>query len=367
MKRVCIVRRGYYPIFPHVRRDAETLRDTGSKVDVVCMRGPGQKTRESIDGVEVYRIPMGRTRKGPLSYIFEYCLFFLLTFVWLTALSLRHRYDAIEVNTMPDFLVFAALIPKLMGSKIVLYLFECMPELFEDTYKIPPTHPMVRMLRFVESRASRFADHVIYCGPGYRAIQEPRVGKPIKGTVVLNVPDEEVFYPRSLASQNGGSDKNRPFRVITHGSLLEKYGVQTLVRAVPALRESIPDLEVFVAGDGEYRQALEDESARLGVQDIVRFTGSLSAEDLADLISECDVGIVAIQHPYMLPSKLFEYMAMQTPVISSSIEFIRDFCNDGEVLLFAPDDDAELAQRINWMYQNAAERSNQVGRANSLY
>src|SRR5690606_35430551 len=111
----------------------------------------------------------------------------------LTFLMIRRRYRAVEVDTMPDALAFAALMPKLMGAKVVLYLFECMPELFMDTYGVSAKHPGVRLLKAIEKRASRFADHVVYCGPGYRSIQEPRAGKRVASSVVLNVPDTALF------------------------------------------------------------------------------------------------------------------------------------------------------------------------------
>ena len=364
--RVCILRRDYYPMLPHVRRNAETLVSEGFEVDVVCMKGPAQSMRETVNGVNVYRIPLTRRRLGRMYYMFEYLMFFLIAAAILTWFSVRRRYDAIEVDTMPDFLVFAALLPKLLGVRVVLYLFECMPELFEDTYKLSRRHPAVRLLRLIERQASRFADHVLYCGPGYRDIQLPRVGKPIQSTVVLNVPDELVFHTKNgNRVTNGRTDES--FRVITHGSLLEKYGIQTLIKAVPILKRRIPNLEVLIAGDGEYKSALKEMSNELGVQGIVKFTGLLPAERVAELISESNVGVVAIQHPYMLPSKLFEYMAVGIPTVSSSIDFIKSMCPNGEVSFFAPGDEAELAKQLISLYENPSKRLQIVEQADKMY
>ncbi|MFW6194930.1 MAG: glycosyltransferase, partial [Chloroflexota bacterium] len=297
MARICIVRQNYYPYAMdyHVQRDALTLIHDGHQVDVVCLRGPGQRMSETVDGVKVYRVPVRKTRGGIRRYLFEYGTFFLLTFLLLTFLMVRRRYQAVEVDTMPDALVFSALGPKLMGADVILYLFECMPELFMDTYGVSQNHPMTRLLRVMESRASRFADHVVYCGPGYRAIQEPRAGKQLETSVVLNVPDDALFMPEQVSPPRL-REAGEPFRVVTHGSLLEKYGVQTLVEASALLVGRIPNLEVLVAGDGEYRQELEELSRSTGADAVVRFVGMLPAQEIPQFISQADIGVVTIIH-----------------------------------------------------------------------
>lgn len=366
MPAICIVRRDYYPQCTHTRRDARALVNEGHQVDVVCKREPGQKTREQLDGVNIYRVPVAGARGGILGYMLEYSSFFLITFLILAGLTLRRRYSCIEVDTMPDFLVFTALAPKLLGAKVVLYFFECMPELFQHDYQISSSHPIIRLLRFIEIRAFRFADHVIYCGPGYRNIQEPRGGKPVPGTVVLNVPDESVLRPKT-----GSIAKARlpdaPFRIITHGSLLERYGVSTLIEAVPALSENIPNLEVLIVGDGEHRATLAALTKELEVGKIVKFTGWVQHEDLVDLIAGSDVGVSAFLNDCMLPTKLFEYMAVETPVVHSATKFTMDFCQGGEVAFFCPGDEGDLAQQLLWLYKHPEERLAMVERASKLY
>lgn len=366
MPRVCIVRRDYYPQSPHVHRDAQALVADGFQVDVVCLRGPEQKARERLDGVGIYRLPIAKRRAGLLRYLFEYLAFFLLTFVVLTVLSLRRRYRAVEVDSMPDFLIFAALTPKILGAKVVLYLFECMPELFEDSFGLSHKHPVVRLLRLIERYASRFADHVIYCGPGYRDIQESRAGKPMQSSVVLNVPVEDIFAPEKVTPPR--ADLNgEPLRIITHGSLLERYGISTIIRAVRLLAEEIPRLEVTIAGDDEQRGALEQETRELGVERLVTFTGRVPHEKVVDLIARADIGVAAFRPDWMLSNKLFEYLAMQRPVVHSATKFTMDFCQNDEVLFFTAGDERELAERLLWLYHNPKERLAMVTRASQLY
>ena len=129
-KRVCIVRYGYYPQDMLVRREAIALRDFGLDVDVLCLRGRGQLEKEDIDGLHVRRFSLSRSKGGIGRYLYEYLMFFVVTALTLALRHLRRPYASIQVNTMPDFLVFATLIPRLLGAKVTLQMYEPMPELW---------------------------------------------------------------------------------------------------------------------------------------------------------------------------------------------------------------------------------------------
>src|SRR2546426_10602737 len=66
----------------------------------------------------IFRLPIRRDRKrGRLAQLLEYFTSFLLTFLRLSQLHLKRRYDVVQIHNLPDFLVFAALIPRLMRSE----------------------------------------------------------------------------------------------------------------------------------------------------------------------------------------------------------------------------------------------------------
>ena len=130
MKRICIVRHGYFPADIRVRKEALALFDAGNLVDIICLRQDNEKKEEIYKGLHIYRIPVKRRRVGISRYLFEYIFFFFLATFKLCALYLKKRYDFIQVNTLPDFLVFVTIVPKLFGAKIILDLHEPSPELF---------------------------------------------------------------------------------------------------------------------------------------------------------------------------------------------------------------------------------------------
>jgi hypothetical protein len=109
--RVAIVRHSFYPSELNVKREAEALRDAGYDVDVICLRNPDEASSETIEGVNVYRLPVGHKRGKILRYLWEYNAFFALAATKLARLHRKNHYAAVQVNTMPDYLVFVALFP----------------------------------------------------------------------------------------------------------------------------------------------------------------------------------------------------------------------------------------------------------------
>ena len=115
--RVCIVRQGSFNDV-RVRKEALALLSKGYEVDLICVGKKNEKKRECRNGVNIYRILMKRSREGILRYLYEYLSFFCLVSIKLCLLYLRKRYDFIQVNTLPDFLVFATIIPKIFKAKV---------------------------------------------------------------------------------------------------------------------------------------------------------------------------------------------------------------------------------------------------------
>ncbi|MBE3567369.1 MAG: glycosyltransferase [Thermogemmatispora sp.] len=113
-----------------MRRLAEAARARGHLVDVICLRHGAEPPYEECNGVAVYRVPLDRGFGQPLPLTVLGWLRFLLLAAWtVTRLHFRKRYDVIQVHNMPDFLAFAALIPRLFGARVILEVQDASPEL----------------------------------------------------------------------------------------------------------------------------------------------------------------------------------------------------------------------------------------------
>ncbi len=268
MSKVCIVRRKYYPWQRNVRRDAEALIKAGYEVDVICIGYKGQHKHEVMNGVNIFRIILPYNRDNAFLVVYDYCLFFLLSFLKLSWFTLKKRYDVIEINTMPDFLVFITFFSRILGSKVVLYMFEDMPTLFMSSYHVGPKHIGTQILRFFEKWSAIYADHIIVSdGYHYKRTLESRGIPSQKITVILNVPDTEIFTSNSIS---GFTDKSH-FRLVIVSTLVKRYGVQTVIKAIPLITKQIPELMVDIVGEGEFRPELQRIVSRAKGRKICQF------------------------------------------------------------------------------------------------
>lgn len=365
-ERVCFIRMNYFPEEAHVRKNAEALTEAGYDVDIICLRQKGEKAREDRGRGRIYRLPLRHKRSGALRYLFEYAAFFTMAF-WLVAfLHLRKRYQIVETYNVPDVIVFVALVPRLLGAKLVHYMFEATPEMYADRFDLKPGGLVERWLRWMERVSVRFAHKSIVEGPyeremrGLRGVDVDRIG------VVMNVPEGHLFQPRAQGEVNGTSYGSVGCDIITHGSMLKRYGVQTLIRAMPRLCDEIPGLKLWVVGDGEHRQALEDLTMRLGMTKAVEFTGWVKHEEVSDYIGRCRIGIVPMLYN-QLPNKLFEYVAMGLPVVVGDVPSIRTAFGPETVQYYRTGDADELADRVLAVYRDSDAARAMAARAQETF
>ena len=364
MAKVCCVTHHYYPNHAHIRRDMDTLVEAGYDVDIICLRNKGQSSREEIDRVNVYRMPVQHKRQGILRYLAEYSAFFIFATLTLALLHLRKRYRVIEVNNMPDILVFTTLLPKLLGAKVILYVFDNVPEYFAFNHKLHVNHIAIRFLRFCERISCAYADCVIVTQSVAKQVLQSHGIQNSKMSVVLNVPNEGIFKP--LATSDN-TTRNQRFRLITHGSMIYNYGVQTIIRSIPLLVDQIPGLELKIVGEGEYLDKLISLAHELGVEDRVHFTGYVPHDEIPGMISQADVGIVAMLTDLMLPTKLFEYVAMTKPVVITDLPTMKAYFGEDCLTFYEPDNEHDLARCVIELYSQPSKAKSMALRAQELY
>ena len=132
-RRHCMVVFAYYPAGEtRVQREAEALVRSGFEVDVLCLHSPRNGTPPAavVNGVRVHRLPIARKYRGGglFRQFLEYLAFFFAVMFALIRLQRCRRYDVVQVHNLPDFLIFAAWFPRLLGARLILDLHDLMPE-----------------------------------------------------------------------------------------------------------------------------------------------------------------------------------------------------------------------------------------------
>jgi glycosyltransferase involved in cell wall biosynthesis len=365
MARVLLIRQGHVPYDPRVRRALEALVREGHEVDVISKRIPGQPTFERLPQVTIRRLWTLERKAGKLSYLLQYALFMVMA-AWLAAwLHLRRRYDMVQVHSLPDTLVFAAIVPRLLGARVVLDLMETMPEFFATRFGVAMDHGAVRTVSRAEQAAIRFADHVLTCNGEMRAAFVRRGAPARKITVILNSADEDLFDPRRFPPRPRTPGR---FVMVCHGTIEERYGHDTVVRAMALLRAEIPELRLTVFGDGSYRTDLRHLVRELDLEDRVWFSeGFVPVEEMVAGVADADVGVVAMKRDIFRDlthcNKMFDFIVMRRPQIVSRTAAVESHFDDDCFEMFASSDVEDLARAIRTLHASPERCRRLVERA----
>jgi len=361
-----------YEIDVRVRRKAEALVGAGYSVDVLALRSPKALKSYTLEGVNVRTIFLRKKRGSLARYAFEYLAFFLWSFVRVTLQMPSRRYAVIDVNTLPDFLVFAAVLGKWMGAKVVLDMHEITPEFYRSKYGIAENSWGVRLMKVLERMSFSFADHVITIND---PIQNLLVGRGLlreKSTVVMNAANEALFAScsKSSAALNAAAPP-KTFVMMYHGTLTRIYGLDIAIEAFALVIGDMPGAELWILGSGPEEEALHDLAHAREVASKVRFVGQVPPDEIPEWLSQCDMGILPIRRDEFLdfasPNKLPEFIIMGKAVSISRLKAIRHYFSESALAYFEPNNAGDLAKQMVRLYRDRELRARLAARAREEY
>jgi glycosyltransferase involved in cell wall biosynthesis len=373
-KRAVAVVYSSYPSDPRPRRAAEALIKEGATVELICLKETEEEAKhESFNGVDITRVPLKHRRGGKLGYLFQYGTFILLSGAILTRRALKNRYDLVHIHNMPDVLVFSALVPKLLGAKIILDFHDPMPELMMSIYGLQKGSSVVRILEVLEKWSLRFADAGLTVNEACRKIFSARSCPAEKITVVMNAPDEGIFQFREPTKPAlSEPEMAKPFVIMYHGSIVERHGLDLAVAALRKIRRSVPNAELRIYGRSTaFLEQVMDSVRNSELEQAVRYLGPKKLEQIAQAIRECDVGIIpnrrSIFTELNTPTRIFEYLSQGKPVIAPRALGILDYFGPRELVLFELGDVDDLATKIEYVFAHPEEMLRMVERGQEVY
>jgi glycosyltransferase involved in cell wall biosynthesis len=361
----------YYPLGEtRVQREALALVGAGYQVDVISLRKEGEPKCDRLDGVNIYRLPVGRHKgAGPIVHLLEYLTFFLLASAKVLSLHVRQRYCVVQSHNLPDFLVFVGLVPKLMGARLILDIHDLMPEFYAASFETDMASLPVRLLTIEEQLSCRFADRVIVVTENARQSLIGRGTPSTKVSVVMNVADSRIFY----RAPNGRppTPDTEQFNLIYHGTLTYRYGVDLLVRAVDQVRKRIPGVHLSILGAGELRDELEALITELDLHEHVYLSADvIEVTELPELIRQAHAGVVPNRSNLftdgLLPTKLMEYVALGVPAIAARTPTVESYFNEAMVEFFTPGDVEDLANTICRLHADNNRREALIERSDEF-
>jgi glycosyltransferase involved in cell wall biosynthesis len=343
-------------------REAKAMKAKGFDVDILCLRvNQDEKIFEVIDGLNVYKIQLRKfNEKSSIIYFVRLALFYIKSTFFLSTVGILRGYDIVHITSPPDIMVFSAIIPKLAGSRIILDIHDIGPELYMRKLNAGNDRWIIKLLRQIEKISSRFADHVITVTDIWKEKLSKRSVAPSKCTVLLNVPDGELFKPLSRKDNKLSNNINLYY----HGTLDEHFGVDTLIKAMPLIKKSIPRVRLNIYGGGRKYDDLISLAHQLEILDYVSFNDFVSFFKLPSILSEADLGIVPTKDSVFsdeaLSMKSLEYISLGIPIVISRTRAHSYYFKDDMVKYFKAGNHEDLAKSVIGIINNPEEQKRLV-------
>lgn len=273
---------------------------------------------ETLDGIRVLRVMTYLSaNKGFLGRILNY----LSYMVAATLLSTLVRGVDLVVSTSPQFFCGMAglWVARLKGRPWVLEIRDLWPESIIAVGAIR-SRRVIRLLEGLETFLYRQADHLVSVTHSFR---EHIMGRGVPGhriSVITNGADLEQFNPlpkENVEQLRLGLGLNGKFLASYIGTHGMAHGLDTVLEAARILQRR-EDICFLLVGDGADRDALLRKKQAMGLDNVLMMPQQ-PKETMPSFLAASDACMVLLKRNELfktvIPSKIFEAMAMERPVI----------------------------------------------------
>jgi len=344
-----------------VRREAEALVSLlDYQLTVITLKTDKVPNNYKLDGTNILEVNQSiYSGESKIKYILSYLEFFIRSFINCTKLFLRNQIDIVHVHNMPNFLVFAGIIPRIFGKKIILDIHDSVPETFSSKYK--SKFPLFfRFLCFEEYISCKVANKLICVNIPQQEILVKRGIPAKKFTILMNVPDPQIIDLSKIKNRSA-RNKDGKFKIVYHGTIAERLGIDLIIQSINSIKEELQNFEfhIFALLDGKTLK-LKKLSSDLGISDKIIFRNVIPMEQIPEELQHMDAGIIGNRKDsateLMLPVKLLEYNTLEIPVITPNLRTIKYYFSDEMVCFYEAEDVDSMAKAILFFYKDKAKR-----------
>ena len=324
--------------------------------------------RETRDGIDIIRVATYITANEGFARRSLGYLSFLVACVCVT--PFLPRADVL-VTTSPQFFNGLAGYPVRLLKRIpwVLEIRDLWPESVLAVGAVR-NRLLIRLLSALERFAYRNCDHIVPVTEAFRRYIVAKGIAPEKVSVVRNGVDLSLFSgaadPQELRACLGLEGKFVVSYVGTHGMA---HGLETVLNAAAQLR-SHANIAFVLVGDGAERQRLLGLREQLGLTNVTMLEQQ-PKERMPQIWAVSDASLVLLRKlplfETVIPSKIFESMAMGRPIILGVEGEAREIVEEGQAGLgIEPENSASLCAAILKLARNPA-LARQLGENGQAY
>ncbi|TDO03890.1 glycosyltransferase family 4 protein [Sunxiuqinia elliptica] len=355
-----------FPPDNRVEKEARSLIDNGFEVTIVCQTTNERPAYEYYQGIHVYRLKL-----SGLQYKLSAACLVVPSYFWLWKSFLRKLlkqkdYDIVHVHDLPLSIV-GYYIKKKYRLKLV-----CDQHEFYSNWIVHTAHYNTRIGKIVkwlspwenyERKYLNKADLVVTVENPLRSVYVEKVGiAPEKIICLPNMPSIKIFN-----SSNIDSSVQKRFRshfvLLYAGGMDILRGIDVAIRAIPYLKEEIPDILLLLVGNIRKPFAPVEMAEKLGVGEYVHLEGWSPVERLPSYIAASDLCFFTPpsnrdEINKTIATKIYQYMQLDKPVIVGRAKMMKDFVEEHQIGYSVNETNPkEFAQQVIYYHRTREEKA----------
>lgn len=351
---ILMVLEGEFPPDLRVGNEVSALIESGNEVHLICSTRKNLPAEDRLNGAYIHRYPVSNfIYKSSLgSLIFPFYFNFWRNHI--TRLFKKYNYEAIHIHDLP-LTKIGCEIKRKYRIPLILDLHENWPGLLKHALH---TRTLYGRLLFsynkwidYEKKMILEADVVI------TVIEEARDRIASLGVTneKLCIVSNTVNFENIPSFQRKRRDDN--FILFYGGGINWHRGLQIVLDSLKTLEGRNIKIRLEIAGSGSYLEALRKKTNELGLDSLVIFHGQKPLNEMMELLAEADAAIIPHlrndNNDATIPHKLFQYMYLNIPVISSDCLPLKRIIEETDTgFIYRNDSSGDLASLIEKLHSN---------------
>ena len=331
-KSILVITQYFYPENFRINDICAELVKKGYKVTVLTgipnypegkfYKGYGwnKKRKETVNGVDVIRLPIISRGKSKIRIVLNYYSFVIAGWFW-------NLFSRVKADILFTFEV-SPLIQAKIGSwyskkhKVphFLYVQDLWPESLETVGGI---HSKFILNHYgkMANKIYKNCDKIFATSPSFVEEIKKRVFENKEKVVYLPQYAEDFYKPLDKESVHE-IPKTESFKLIFTGNVGHAQGLDVLYKTAKILKEKGIDVLFVILGDGRYKGEFIKKTEDAKVSDMFLFIQRQPAERIPEFLADCDAAFLSFMDDPLfnktIPAKLQSYMACAKPIIASA-------------------------------------------------
>ena len=345
------------PFDRRVWQEANTLKDNGAKVSIICPKMKDYTAAyEVINGIEIYRHSLPIEARGAIGYLLEYSSALFWEFFLSWKIFFKKRFNVIHGCNPPDLIFLVALCFKIFGVQYVFDHHDINPELYIAKFKSKGF--LYEMIILFERLTFAAADFSIATNESYKEIAIKR-GKMAEAKIQI-IRSGPKLERLKLLPPDIKFFKGRKYLVGYVGVIGGQEGIDLLLESVKHIVSIRKNIQFAIVGGGSDLEHMIQLSVKSGLNDFVDFYGRVPDDLMIAVLNSADVCVNPDSPTEMnnlsTMNKIMEYMALRKPVVQYDLKEGR-FSAQGASLYARCGDTIDFANKIIQLIDDPESRT----------